>query len=98
MCLTHFSALTNVARGRCSRRALTFTKDSTLRTLSAKIKMTRPKKWFMDDSEGSGRGVVLKNADGLLKKPNASQPLGRVSSVTVADADSSKYPQSVQVH
>ena len=51
----------------------------------------------MDDSEGPGKGVVLKNADGLLKKPNASQPLGRVSSVTIADTDSSKYPQSVQV-
>lgn len=60
-------------------------------------KMTRPKKWFMDESDGPEKGVVLKNSDGLLKKPNASQPLGRISCVTVADADSSKYPESVLV-
>lgn len=65
-------------------------------TLSTRA-MTRPKKWFMDYSDGPGKDVVLKNADGPIKKPNASQPLGRVSNVTVAESDSSKYPQSVLV-
>lgn len=49
----------------------------------------------MDDVDG--KGVVLKNTDGLLKKPNASQPLGRISSVAVAEADAAKYPHSVVV-
>ncbi len=59
--------------------------------------MTRPKKWFMTENDGHGGGIVLRNCDGLLKKPNALQPLGRISSVTVADAESSKYAQSVLV-
>ena len=60
--------------------------------------MTRPKKWFMDPYiDGAVKGVVLKNADGLLRKPNASQPLGRISAVSIADSDSLKYPQSILV-
>lgn len=51
----------------------------------------------MDDNDWSVKGIVLRNADGLLKKPNASQPLGRISDVSVADLDSSKYPQSLMV-
>ena len=45
--------------------------------------------------DGAVKGVVLKNADGLLRKPNASQPLGRISAVSIADSDSLKYPQSI---
>ena len=59
--------------------------------------MTRPKKWYMDDYDEPVKGIVLRNADGLLKKPNASQPLGCISEVTFADLDSSKYPQSLMV-
>ena len=47
--------------------------------------------------DGAVKGVVLKNADGLLRKPNASQPLGRISAVSIADSDSSKYPQRILV-
>ena len=43
--------------------------------------MTRPKKWFMEENDVPGGGIVLKNSDGLLKKPNTHQPLGRISGV-----------------
>ena len=59
--------------------------------------MTRPKKWYLDeesiseaDPEGAAtptrRGIVLKNSEGLLKKPNAIQPLGRINSVSTSDS------------
>ena len=59
--------------------------------------MPRPKKWYLDeeaisevefDSGASPTqwGIVLKNSEGLLKKPNASQPLGRINSVSTSDS------------
>lgn len=55
--------------------------------------MTRPKKWYLEENLADGpearnteAGIVIKNAQGLLKKPNASQPLGRGCSVSVAEA------------
>ena len=41
--------------------------------------MTRPKKWFL--VEDNDKSVVIKNTDGLIKKPNAAQPLGKVITV-----------------
>ena len=37
-------------------------------------------------SSGTRRSVVLKNADGVIKKPNASQGLGSIMSVSAADS------------
>ena len=50
--------------------------------------MPRAKKWFLaedDESshENANRQLVLKNADGLLKKPYASQVLGRIKDVSI---------------
>ena len=54
--------------------------------------MPRAKKWFLAeaDKEASntdlpgpaGCHLVLKNADGLLKKPSASETLGRIKEVS----------------
>lgn len=60
--------------------------------------MTRPKKWYLDEettsevesdsgaSSSTQRGIVLKNSEGLIKKPNATQPLGRINSVSTSDS------------
>ena len=49
--------------------------------------MTRPKKWFLDKTESSSedRGIVIKNSEGLLKKPNVTQPLGCLGSCSTSD-------------
>lgn len=50
--------------------------------------MPRPKKWFLavEDEDNSGDGaqryLVVKSTDGLLKKPYASEPLGRIKDVS----------------
>ena len=46
--------------------------------------MTKPKRWFINKEH---QGIVLMNADGPLKKPNASQSLGYIATVTAATAD-----------
>ena len=40
----------------------------------------------LDESESDGEGVILKSAGGALRKPNAAQPLGCVSDVSVVEA------------
>ena len=42
--------------------------------------MTRPKRWFLVQDTDSA--VVIKNTDGLIKKPNAARPLGKVVEVS----------------
>ena len=44
--------------------------------------MTRPKRWYL--AEDADKAVVLKNNDGLIKKPNAARPLGKVLTVSSA--------------
>jgi len=55
--------------------------------------MTRPKKWFLSESSDS---IILKNADGPIKKPNATQPMGRILSVSAAEAGKDD-PEGIQV-
>ena len=44
--------------------------------------MTRPKRWFLaEDDDGA---VVVKNNEGLVKKPNAIRPLGKILTVSLA--------------
>ena len=51
-------------------------------------KMPRPKKWFLgigdgeNASGGAQRYLVVKTTEGLLKKPYASEPLGRIKDVS----------------
>ena len=50
--------------------------------------MPRAKKWFFaeentGENSNGDRCLVLKNADGLIKKPYSSQMLGRVKDVSV---------------
>ena len=42
--------------------------------------MTRPKRWFLVQDTDST--FVIKNTDGLIKKPNASRPLRKVVEVS----------------
>ena len=49
--------------------------------------MTRPKKWHLDVS-GEDAGIILKNTNGPLKKPNATCALGEILKVTVATGES----------
>ena len=42
--------------------------------------MTRPKRWFLVQDTDST--IVIKNTEGLIKKPNASRPLGKVVEVS----------------
>ena len=42
--------------------------------------MTRPKRWFLVQDTDST--IVIKNTDGLIEKPNASRPLGKVVEVS----------------
>lgn len=55
--------------------------------------MTRPKKWYLQladkgtdhqesSNEGAYQNVVLVNSEGLMKKPNAREPLGNVENVS----------------
>lgn len=57
--------------------------------------MTRQKKWHLEESESDGKGVILKSAGGEIRKPNAAQPLGCVSDVSVAEAG--KDPEGLLV-
>ena len=42
--------------------------------------MMRPKRWFLaEDDDGA---VVVKNNNGLVKKPNAIRPLGKIVTVS----------------
>lgn len=52
--------------------------------------MTRPKKWYLDETLGDGTrkttpGIIIKIAEGPMRKPNASQPLGTINSVSEAE-------------
>ena len=49
--------------------------------------MTRPKRWFLaEDDDGA---VVVKNNDGLVKKPNAIRPLGKILTVSLRSSECS---------
>ena len=54
--------------------------------------MTRPKKWFLEENLA---GIIIKNAEGPLKKPNASHPLGNISSVSEAPGKSDSVLVSI---
>ena len=41
--------------------------------------MTRPKKWFL--VQDTDQSPVIKNTNGLIKKPNAVRPLGKIIEV-----------------
>jgi len=45
--------------------------------------MPRAKKWFLEEteSETDTKKLVLKNDDGLMKKPYATQALGAIKQV-----------------
>ena len=45
--------------------------------------MTRPKRWFLAAAEDDDKALVIKNNDGLIKKPNAIRPLGKVITVSI---------------
>ena len=57
--------------------------------------MTRQKKWHLDEQESEGKGVILKSAGGEIRKPNATQSLGCVCGVSVAEAG--KDPEGLLV-
>ena len=42
------------------------------------VAMTKPKKWYLDESSGK---VILKDLNGPIKKPNASNTLGGIHCV-----------------
>ena len=42
--------------------------------------MMRPKRWFLVQDTDST--IIIKNTDGLIKKPNASRSLGKVVEVS----------------
>lgn len=44
--------------------------------------MTRPKRWFVAAAEEDDKALVIENNDGLVKKPNAIRPLGKILMVS----------------
>ena len=51
-------------------------------------KMTPPKTWYLDESSNGTGTIIIKNDGGAIRKPNASQPLGSICSVSEARAGS----------
>ena len=45
--------------------------------------MTRSKRWFLAAAEDDDKALVIKNSDGLVKKPNAIRPLGKIITVSM---------------
>ena len=53
--------------------------------------MTKPKKWYLEESNGM---VILKDLNGPIKKPNAAKSLGGILSVkTPPDEYLGKYTE-----
>ncbi len=53
--------------------------------------MTKPKKWFLE-KDPEDEKVVLMSSSGPLKKPNATQSLGAIRSISVpSDSTCGKY-------